>query len=704
MAWYSSIANRYARQTEAPVNQKDATVKRAGIAVASSGGGRLGRGSFENPPVDFDQIQAVYNGDGYVRQALDKYIYLMFKEGYKFTSRNQNAIDYIKARLRLMSFGTNVSENELFNEMAATLVRDANVFILKARQDIKVKLQGVNIKPIPGISKPVAGYFVQNTSSVTISRDTNGTPLAYRVTVSGVGNPIDFKPQDVIHIYYDKEPGQAFAVPFVWEVLEDVTLLRQLEETVAKMVHKETFPLRDVSVGSDEEGKWASEEEIVEAKDMVENLPEDGWAIHGGHIKLDVLGGQGEALDARPYLDYFESRVFTGLGVSAVMMGRGEGASRSTADNLTDQMFDRILGLQKVLQDAISNKMFLEILLEGGFDPLNNPDDMVFFEFNPVDSSKLINNELHAMQLFQGNAIPYDEFRRRIKAEPVTDFSMFYSNLFKIPEITAQAEAQARASGAISAQAGNGTGTAKAVDNKTRPANQNGKKAAGARTKNTTEAIYERLPLVQDFNEYFTKQYGYLRSDLSDCMKKYFAEKETKSDAQFSKVAGLLFGAANETIKNQAKKSALNAIIKGSEDTRQKIDPYKMPAVNYDMAMVRVKDSLDRDIDRILGDVMIMAERASQAKDTAEAISKLNAAMDAIQFRISFIARTDLSKAYNYGVALCAKSFGKEKVKVKADCENCRAAYPEAIVLDGDFYNKIPPATHPNCNCELEFE
>jgi hypothetical protein len=170
MAWYGSIAKRY-RAQEAPTNPKDLKTKRAGIVFVPGGGGTGGRGQFEKPTVGFDEIQNAYETDSYIRQALDKYIYLMFKEGYQFVSKNPKAVEYINARLRLMAFGVGTSPNDLFVEVASTLVKNANVFLIKARQDIKAKIPGLNVKPIQGIGKPVAGYFVQNTSTVTISRD-----------------------------------------------------------------------------------------------------------------------------------------------------------------------------------------------------------------------------------------------------------------------------------------------------------------------------------------------------------------------------------------------------------------------------------------------------------------------------------------------------------------------------------------------------
>lgn len=692
MAWYDHVMKRYTYNREAQVSPKDIKTKRAGIVFVPSGASGT-RGQFEEAPVDFSEISDAWKTDGYIRQALDKYVYLMFKEGYVITSKNQKASEYIKRRLALMAACTGIPTDEMFMEFASTLVRDANVFIIKARQDLKFKPNGIQIKPVQNMGKPVAGYFVQNTSTVTIMRDTSGTVLKYKIKVTGVEEK-EIKPEDMIHIYYDKEPGQAFAVPFVWEVLNDVKLLRTLEEIVARMVYKEVFPLRDVAVGSDEEGKYATKEEIDDAKEVIDNMSEDGWFVHGGHMKLNVLGGQGEALNAEPYLRYYESRVFSGLGVSAVMMGRGEGASRSTADNMTDQMYDRILGFQAILENNISNKMFLELLLEGGFDPINNTDDMVYLDFCPVDRNQLIRDQLHQLQLFQGNMKGLNEARAACKFDPVTDLSDYYSNLFKIPEITAQAKAQAE----VSSESGNGIGSDKSVGNKNQPANQSGKKIGPSRAKNSESKIYEKVPSTKELYEYADKQYEFIREDLLQYLKSNYG----KSRDSFEKSAKLILNLSKINIINQANKALLNSLVYGIETTRYKINPYEMPMILYTEAMVRINDTFSKDLDRLINDIERLSLVSFDADSEINAITKLNSSLDSIKYRLSFIVCSDATKAYNYGIALCCKSYGKEYVKVKADCPKCQDIYKDLIPLTGDFYNAIPPSAHPNCECELE--
>ena len=61
-----------------PLAQK---IKRLGYAIFDSGRSD----EFSSPPFDLEEVINAYNTDSYIRQALDKYIELMFKSGWSIT-------------------------------------------------------------------------------------------------------------------------------------------------------------------------------------------------------------------------------------------------------------------------------------------------------------------------------------------------------------------------------------------------------------------------------------------------------------------------------------------------------------------------------------------------------------------------------------------------------------------------------------------
>lgn len=398
--------------------KKQATLKPVGLVDLTSQ-----RSSFESPPYNFQTILDAYNTDSYVRQALDKYIELIFKASWVLSGKNAKAINYIRSRFMYMSTVLNKPMEQFFIEMAEDLVKYSNVFIVKSRATIPgVKATGLNGK------KPVAGYFLLSPITMQISRDVNGNVLKYRQVLAN--QTLDLDPADVIHIYYKRERGYAFGTPFLVPVLDDIRLLRQLEENVARMVHKHIFPLYKYKVGLPEAGYEATEEEMLAVQNLLNNMPIDGGIALPERHDIDIIGANSAVLSVAEYLSYFENRVFTGLGVPPNIMGRTDSSNRSTADNMTAEMHDIVQALQKTLSIGIDFYIIRELLLEGGFDPINSQEDIVGFKFNEIDKSSQIASENHAIQKFINNTISHDEFRTEIGMDPASDYAKYFYNLF----------------------------------------------------------------------------------------------------------------------------------------------------------------------------------------------------------------------------------------------------------------------------------
>lgn len=424
---------------------KNIKVKKVGLVEVIGG-----RDQFNGPDFDLEEILNAYNTDGYIRQALDKYIELMFKAGWSFSSKNANALEYIKLRFAYMALATGQPTEQLFIEMSEDLVKYSNVFVAKSRTQIP----GVKAKGITG-SQPIAGYFILSPLTIGIARDTDGTTRKYQQTVPGASKPIEIKPEDMVHIYYKRERGDAFGTPFLVPVLDDVKLLRQLEENVARLVYKHLHPLYKYKVGLAQAGYESDEDEIDQVKMELEEMPLEGGLVLPERHDVDVVGAEGQALSVENYLKYFEQRVFTGLGVSASMMGRSDSSNRSTAETQSSEMHDRVKAFQKTLALFINSFIINELLLEGGFDPINRPEDTVSFQFTEIDLGSKIAVENHAIQKFVQNTISHDEFRSEIGMDPVTDYSKYFYTLFP---------------GKVAS-----TGE---VENKNQPANQNGARGA----------------------------------------------------------------------------------------------------------------------------------------------------------------------------------------------------------------------------------
>ena len=93
------------------------------------------REKFQRCEYNLSEIRDASEADSYIKIALTKYSYMIYKAGWTLKSENQEAIDYIMYRWRLISYQPDKPMDILFQELADDLVRYSNAFLIKARVD-----------------------------------------------------------------------------------------------------------------------------------------------------------------------------------------------------------------------------------------------------------------------------------------------------------------------------------------------------------------------------------------------------------------------------------------------------------------------------------------------------------------------------------------------------------------------------------------
>jgi hypothetical protein len=416
---------KYFNQAADDENPFARAIKKIGYAMFD---GDARADEFSGPDFDLEEINRAYNTDSYVRQAIDKHIELMFKAGFHFVGKDENVKDYINKRFSILSDMMGLPMNQFWKDIADSLVKHHNVFIVKKRMDPSKmpKVNGLTYKGL-GKKKPVGAYFILPAETMKIKVDINGTIKKYQQ--DNGEEQVEFNPMDVIHIPYKKPAGKFFGVPFLVPVIDDVKLLRQVEDNVARLLYRFLYPLFIYKVGLDKAGYESTDEEIQKMQQEIRNMPIDGGLVLPERHNVELLNTNG-SIPAEKYLEYYEKRVFTGLGVSQTLMGRADTSNRSTAENQSSEMRDRVRAFQTVIEDYVNHFIIRELLLEGGYDPLLNPDHDVDFEFEEIDADLKIKTQNHAVYMFEHNAWTHEEMRKALGKEPVADESRLQSNMF----------------------------------------------------------------------------------------------------------------------------------------------------------------------------------------------------------------------------------------------------------------------------------
>lgn len=386
------------------------------------------RDDFQEPDFEFDDVVRAYSTDGYARQALDKYIELMFKSGWSIKTRDERVKEYINQRLSMLSDAMGEPISQFWKEISEDLVKFSNVFIVKSRNDPE-DLEGAPPVQYRGLddNSPVSGYFRLPPQTMSVKIDEHGTVEKYKQETDEEEE--EFDPEDVIHIAYKRPPGRIFGVPFVLPVIEDIKLLRQVEDNTARLLYRFLYPLFLYQVGLAESGYESTNEEVEEMQSEISEMPIDGGLVIPERHDVDLLTTE-SSLDAEKYLEYFQKRVFTGLGVSETIMGHAGTSNRSTAENQSSEMRDKVKAKQSVIEDYITHYIIRELLLEGGFDPVLNPEQSAEFKFNEIDTDLLIKEENHSVYKFEHDAITHEEMRQELNMDPVEDEGRLQSNMF----------------------------------------------------------------------------------------------------------------------------------------------------------------------------------------------------------------------------------------------------------------------------------
>lgn len=431
---------------------------------------------FEDPDFDLEDIQNGYNTDSYIRQGVDKYVDQIFKEGYSFYGTDANAVEYLKLRLSYIAEASNTPTNQLLMDIAEDIVKYGNCMVVKARSnDPNALPQGTTVTGLYG-KDPVVGYFCANPVTMKCKRDEFGTITEWQQ--DNDGGTQTFAPEDVVHFYYKREKGNAYGTSFLIPVLDDVRALRQAEENVLKMMYRNIYPFYHVAVGTEEQ--TGTTREVEELKSAIDGMDVEGGLVTTERVKITPIASD-KVIDAEPYLRYMESRVFSGMGIPEIMFGRGNTANRSTGDNMTSEMADRIRAMCRVIEMFFNSFIIKELLMEGGYDPVLNPDQAVEFRFNDNDVDVMIKKQVHAIYKYEHNAITEDEMRDELGMDPIPDGdrAKLFVELITRETLRVQAELNTQVTKATATQ----TGTAE-TNNKQK--NQGGKSSGGSGNKKSS--------------------------------------------------------------------------------------------------------------------------------------------------------------------------------------------------------------------------
>lgn len=637
------------------------------------------------------EIQNAIKSDSYIKRFVTDYSQLIFKAGYNIVGENDAAAEYIRKRLRLMSFMTNESFDNLMIEIGNDLVAYSNAFLVKSRTDFNgINLSDLTINPVYD-NKAVGGYFRIDPSTIEIQRDTNGAIKTYQQTLGN--DTVKFKPTDVIHFYIDKEPSNAFGTPRIASALEDVKMLRRIEGNVERLIYRCLFPITQMKVGIPQQGMMATDQEIKEAQQVVEQLVDDGLIITNEKVEFKNLGANNVALNAEPYLNYFEKRVFSALYLSTSMMGRG--GVKQDADSMEEQVHDAVKYFQKSISNFIQNNLFNELLLEGGFNPILNESDIVYFVFNEINLETKVKVENHYLNQYQGNAITFEELRQELgrRADNIS-LDDVYANAVTQKnkmDLVWAGKGMLTPDGTASPENGDPKAADKSSDenkqisNTDQPENQHGKSSVN---------IKEFKESADDRNKITKKNIDIYKKNFSIIYNKFQAMRNDVCDDVKNQDA-FTIPLTRESIMKMLEKYMEKELAAGYKKAIRDCEN-KSPDFTFDIQTVNIVKETKNTIDEIFKEI---SKRIKKCETREEKESVFNS----LEYRLRFLTEYTVSKAYWYAYVKTCNALGKEKVYVDFGNSEDKKSHKNVIDTKHFSLDDIPPF-HAYCSCKIKTE
>ena len=686
--------NKGSSKNLSPMNKKlfhNFVIKAVGFVHAQT----QRREWFNRPEFNLQEIRDAAEADSYVKISLSKTSYLIYKAGWKFKSENQDAIDYLEQRFKIMSYCTDVPMDILMQGIADDLVKYSNAFLLKCRVD---KIPGVKATPLNDDGMIVGGYTRVDPCSIRIKRDKHGNIMKYEQGVGG--NKKQFKPEDVIHFYLDKDANNAFGTPRIIAALEDVKLLRKIEGNVTALIYRFAMPLYQWKIGIPEVGFQGTDEEIAKAKYEIESGSLDGVFITNEKTEIKAIGSEGTAMNMQPYLNYFENRVFSALGVSAAQMGRG--GAKQDADSMEQQVHDTVKYIQRMMSEFIEKKILMELLLEGGYNPFDK-NNYVDYVFEEISLETKIKKENHEINKFQSNVTTFPEARRRMGLKDETDddeqlFNRKITDESTMRQIDRTAEHQlelARVNNAAKAATGSSSSSGKkkassAGTKKTRVTKDKGPSGrvdSIDRPKNQygTHSVKMKESLDESLVTKTSKEYKDIINVYRD-LKADILSGEIKTSIHYEYTMDVLVEKFKKIVDKQSAISRINAVqeINAVFDKNNEIPDDKIDLINF-------YEEIENSLSNILVDI-----RNTVSKQNIDDVFDKN------EYRLLYLLDYIQRKVYWFTYIKTGAILNVDKAYIVFNSKKDKEEH-DVVVDTSKFTIEDVPSYHSFCNCKVTY-
>lgn len=634
---------------------------------------------------DIVSIFKLLKHESYFQKSIDKKLSLSTKSGFSIISDDDDVNDYFNKRFLLMQLQTKKSLNTIIKQTLLYLFVCRNAFIVKVRDpnfqyaksysmDNKEKHPVVGLFTVhPTMMKPKFKYVKESGMWKAV--------LDKWVNTNKRGQIKEFDVDDVVHFTINREDGYLFAFPDVLPVIDDIRTLRKIEEDIQLLIYRDLFPIIHYTIESpriiDHGQKYT---ELDQARYDMQKIVQDGGIATDKRHEIKFVGNEGKSLDVSKYLEYFQQRVFSGLGVSAIDMSIAGQANVGDAEGVSKQLIDLVKYVQQELAEQFKENVLIEMALQSPFDNILDKGIMPEFKFEEVDLEWKIRYENHEADLYTKNTKTIHEIRNNRGEKTLSDDDLMYTHgaLYgDVPTKTkldtgygdALVQHEGKLAHATTVETTTTTSQAGSPPKKTHTKPVAGKTTQSAATKDPIKSSGTNSNIVK------RKIKDSLQDSLSaNSLKEEFVSVISKlQDNNKANKLNIVF--ATKYIYDKIKEDMIDSIKIGMQQAANDLS-----LEDYD---TRIQHNIFESLDKLRDDL-------------ADKLYNDPAYLNKAANRIAITDKTESIRALNYGYALTAINNKHSKFKIVSDSdilsqESSELLGTELELNNNNILEKIPP-------------
>ena len=359
---------------------------------------------------DFTETNRIIDTEAIVSAIFRRKKHLILKEDPILKSENKRNLDYISKRLLEIEYVSEISFTELLDAITQSLISYHNVFILKNRSFISSSGNKTDKKD------PIASLHILSPTRLSPVENELGDLISYTYKSKRNGQYLHLPKDMVYHIHTDKKIDVSVGTPPLEAVKDDILSLRQIEESIERLIYKNASPLLHVQVGTDDLPAQMlpnGDSEIDYYNGLVYNMEDEGGLTTSHRVKINLLGSESQALRIKEYAEYFKGRVLAGLKASSLDIGEANSISTAGANFISDVIKQDVMSYQKIIERFFTNKLFNDLLLEADWyksEVKVDTKDEVQLKLLDSDIDTKIRLESHLANLVRFGLLDREEF------------------------------------------------------------------------------------------------------------------------------------------------------------------------------------------------------------------------------------------------------------------------------------------------------